>query len=93
MAPSEEMVPRWWGFDSGAACRILSYPGSWRQVSLHIHHLQLLAGGEAEADGSSDYSLGRKPSSFPDRLAAVQALVEDAGEAGRLACWGPLEEN
>lgn len=73
--------------------RILSYPGSWRQVSLHIHHLQLLAGGEAEADGSSDYSLGRKPSSFPDGLAAVQALVEDAGEAGRLACWGPLEEN
>lgn len=35
--------------------RILSYPGSWRQVSLHFHHLQLLAGGEAEADGSSDY--------------------------------------
>lgn len=32
----------------------LSHRGSWRQVSLHIHHLQLLAGGEPEADGYSD---------------------------------------
>lgn len=59
LARSEAMMPGQWGFDSWAAWRasrpgILSHPGSWRQVSLHIHHLQLLAGGEPEADGSSD---------------------------------------
>lgn len=52
-------MPGQWGFESWAACRasmpgILSHPGSRRQVSLHIHHLQLLAGGELEADESSD---------------------------------------
>lgn len=52
-------MPGQWGFDSWAAWRagtpgILSHPGSWRQISLHIHYLQLLAGGEPEADGSSD---------------------------------------
>lgn len=54
MARSEEMVPGQWSFDSWAAWRAgtpgtLSYPGPWRQVALHIHHLQLLADGEPEA--------------------------------------------
>lgn len=58
MAQSEEMMPAEWGFDSWAAWRagtpgILGHPGSWRQMPLHIYHLQLLAGGDPEASGSS----------------------------------------
>lgn len=59
MAWSEEMMPGQRGFHSWAAWRagmpgILGHPGSWRQVSLHIHHLQLVAGGDPEASGSLD---------------------------------------
>lgn len=102
MAWSEEMMPGQRGFHSWAAWRagmpgILGHPGSWRQVSLHIHHLQLVAGGDPEASGSLGNVMvtawEESHLHFLMDWLLCRPLVEDAVEAGRLACWGPLEEN